>query len=224
MILSKILFFFSFFLSYWLRKWTMACKVLSGLLHGSLLMTFFYSSLLGIKISLMMWRLKNKLASLSHENKEENKLSWKELLGNVTAFVVFIFGCGFLVLYESVSGTSYFGFGANQLCVVTSDKGTLYLVIMPMLVSVILNVINTTYSGVVFYQLTASNVAVKGGTMKRLVTFLGRMMSFQSIQWSLGLIYFVTRNEIVGFIFEVFMSFEGFIMSGSFFFAEFVCK
>ena len=171
----------------------------------------------------MMWRLKNQLASLSYANKDD-KLTWRELVGTIVAFLVCMLGCGALVAYESISGTAYFGFGINQACVATTEKGSLILVIVPIIVTLVINVINTVYSGFIFYQLMDSNVASKGGTTKRFITFLGRMISFQSLQWSLGLIFFVTQNEVVGFIFQVFLSFEGVIISGSFFWDEVKCK
>ena len=222
-VLSKILFFLTFFLSYWLRQWEMACKIVSAFLHGSLLLSLFYSFLFGMRISIMMWRLKNQLASLSYANKDD-KLTWRELVGTIVAFLVCMLGCGALVAYESISGTAYFGFGINQVCVATTEKGSLILVIVPIIVTLVINVINTVYSGFILYQLMESNVASKGGTTKRFITFLGRMISFQSLQWSLGLIFSVTQNEVVGFIFQVFLSFEGVIISGSFFWDEVKCK
>ena len=219
LIISKIIFFSCFFLSFILRR--VVCKLMSALLHSSLLLSFSYSMMMGIRISIMMWRLKNDFASLAHANKCK-KVSWGEVVANGAAVLMSI-GVGAVVLiYESVTEASIFGFGKNEFCVVTTGKGALLLVVIPTITTLIVNILSVVYSGCVLYSLTNANGGsnIHSNTVARMLTFLGRMISFQSLQWTFGLVYYVTLNEIVGFLFEIFVSFEGLLISSGFFISE----
>ena len=220
-IASKIVFFCSFCLGYLSRN--VACKVIAFLLHASLFLSFSYSMLLGSRISLMMWRLKKNFASMAQENKD-NKCDFAEILAHVTIFILSILGGCAPLIYEHVSQITVFGYGENHICVVTNRKGVLYLVIIPTLVMLIINFINTLYSGFSLYCLIKSNNSIQSSTPSRLFSFLGRMISFQSLQWVLGLIYYMTKNEILGFVFEILVSLEGVMISSTFFLAELKSK
>ena len=202
----KILFFLFFGVSYALRG--VACKPLAILLHVALLLSFSYSILLGIKISILMWKLKNDVASLSFDKKSQN-VTVAEVVYN-TAILLFcsLVGVG-IFLYDSHSGEPLFGFGKNQICMTTSKKGTLYLIVIPTMVTLIIGVVSTLYSGITLYLLTKSTQSVKKTSLSKLLTFLSRMISFQSTQWTFGLVYYVTQNEVVGLLFEIFGAFEG---------------
>ena len=42
-----------------------------------------------------------------------------------------------------------------------------------------------------------------------MLVFLARMMSFEGLQWGIGLIFYLTQNQIVGIVFEIFAAYEG---------------
>ena len=216
-IFSKILYFVCFFLSYQLRK--VACKVLSALLHATLLISFAYSILLSFNISLMMWKLKNDLASLSVKNKVQ-KVTWKEIVYHLCAVITCVVIVAAVVVYELVVDDALFGLGKNQHCLTTTEKGQLYLIIIPTITTLVVNALFTGYSVFTLYWLMASNPLIQVGITSRVLTFLGRMISFQGIQWILGLVHYVSGNEIVGIIFDVTASFEGMVIFASLAVAE----
>ena len=190
------------------------------LLHASLLLTFSYSVTLGLKISLLMWKLKNDLASLSIENKSSGGLTAREASFHGFAWLVCLASVTAIVVYEHTTTDAIFGFGERRVCLATSQKGMLYLIIIPTVVTLLLNIITTVYSGVTLTQLMRSRPLNRDPLVPRLLLFLGRMISFQSLQWALGLVYYVTQVDVVGFLFEIFLTFEGFIISSSYLAAD----
>ena len=211
-IFTKILFFTIFILSYALRN--VACKPISILLHMTLLMTFSFSGFIGIKISFLMWKLKNQLASMAAENgnKKMTVTEFCRYLGVI--FFCFLYVVAFAV-YERVKDVQIFGTTENQWCAVTHKKSAIYLVTVPTSLILLTNIFSTFYSGLTLYWITKSNSLVKTNTVSRLLHFLGKLMCFQGVQWAFGLIYFVTQNEIIQLFFVVLGSFEG---AGIFFF------
>ena len=189
-----------------------ACKVMAALLHASLLLSFSYSIALGLKIVALMWRLKNDLASLSIENNRTGKVTKTELACHLIVWSFCILCVVGIIVYERLSGDPLFSFGEQRVCLMIKGKGVLYLVIVPTVVTLVLNIGSTLYSVVSLYSLSQSQPLNRESFLSRLLLFLGRMISFQSIQWIFGLVYYLTNNEIVGFLFEVFGSFEGLII------------
>ena len=217
LITSKILFFIVFCLSYWLRN--LVCRVMAILLHVSLFLSFSYSIALGLNVSWMMWRLKHDLAAMAEENRN-NAISYGEVLTHAGAVVVSCIGGGVLLFYEFLSNKSLFGAGKNQLCIVTDPDGIVYFVVIPTVLTLIMNLFTTGFSGIILYQIMNANQLVHNNNVSRLLLFLGRLVSFQSLQWALGLIHYSTQNEIVGLVFEILVSFEGVMIASSYFIAE----
>ena len=186
------------------------------LLHASLLLTFSYSVTLGLKISLLMWKLKNDVASLSIENKSSGGVTAREASFHGFAWLVCLASVTAIVVYEHTTTDAIFGFGERRVCLATSQKGMLYLIIIPTVVTLLLNIITTVYSGVTLTQLMRSRPLNRDPLVPRLLLFLGRMVSFQSLQWILGLAYYLSKKEIIGLLFEIFGSFEGLVMFCSF--------
>ena len=209
---SKILYFILFVLSHWLRK--VACRVLAVLLHGVLLISFAYTILLSFHIFHMMWKLKNDLASLSQDHKKQ-KMTWKEIAYHAVTVGA---GVGIMVgvfVYELVVDDTLFGMGKDEHCLTTTRRGKLYLIIVPTIVTLVVNALFTGYSVFTLYGLMVANPLIRVDIASRLLTFLGRMISFQGIQWILGLIHYVSGNEIVGLLFDITVSFEGLVIFSS---------
>ena len=206
LIVSKIFFFVSFSLSYLLRN--IACKLMAILLHFSLILSFSYSITIGVKIALVMWRLKNDLAAMAKENKSD-KISKQEVGYQVFIWSFCIVLVGACLGYENLTEEMLFGYDENRFCLTSDEKGWLFLIIIPTAVTLVVNLATIVYSGCSLYFLMASKPLLRTCSVSRLLKFLARMICFQSLQWALGLIFYVSQNETCGLIFEIFGSFEG---------------
>ena len=162
----------------------------------------------------MMWKLKNDLASLSQDHKKQ-KMTWKEIAYHAVTVGA---GVGIMVgvfVYELVVDDTLFGMGKDEHCLTTTRRGKLYLIIVPTIVTLVVNALFTGYSVFTLYGLMLANPLIRVDIASRLLTFLGRMISFQGIQWILGLIHYVSGNEIVGVLFDITVSFEGLVIFSS---------
>ena len=48
---------------------------------------------------------------------------------------------------------------------------------------------------------------------KNLLIFLARLMTLQSAQWGLGVVFYLTLNDGVKFVLEVFIAYEGVLIA-----------
>ena len=163
---------------------------------------------------------------MATKESKDNKKSIVEVSVHIYIFIILLSSTGGCVplFYDHVAKNPVFGFGMGDICVVMNAKGVLYFFIVPTLIMLLLNVLNTLYSGFTLYHLMASIQAFCNKTVSKLLNFLGRMISFQSLQWAFGLIFYVSQIEAVGLVFEILVSFEGLTISSSFFIAELKSK
>ena len=118
-------------------------------------------------------------------------------------------------VYHLVVDDKLFGLGRNGQCIAATKSGILYLIIVPMLAFSILNVLFTGFGGFMYYSLMKSNPLRRDSSARLLLLFLGRMITYQGIQWVLGLLYYVLDNDTIGVLFEIAGSFEGCIIFAS---------
>ena len=217
-IVTKIFFFVTFSLSYPLRK-TASCRILAGFLHFFLWLSFAFSTILGLKISVIMWKIKNDLASMAFAHKDD-RVSVREILYNVGAFGLSGGAIVTMVVTDFAAEGAIFGFGANHECMTTTEKGILYLLVVPTVVALFVNFTTTFYSGVVLCLVSTSVPCLETAVVSRVLRFLIRMVSFEGLQWIFGLIYFLFNDEIVGLLFIIFGTFEGLFIFCSLILAE----
>ena len=94
----------------------------------------------------------------------------------------------------------------------TKESGALYLVVIPTITTLLINAVSTAYSGIILYFFTSSDHLISSVVIPRLLTFLFRMLTFQSLQWVFGIAYHFTKNEYVGTTFSILGSFEGLLI------------
>ena len=84
------------------------------------------------------------------------------------------------------------------------------------------NIGTTIFSLIQYKSLVESEVDAG----KKLVIAVGRLIIFQSTQWIFGIIYYFTNNEIVRYIFEISVTYEGVLIIFSMYFRYIVafCK
>ena len=206
---AKILFHLTFCLHYFLRK--IACEIMAATMHGVMILSFLYSILLNLSVSKMMWRLKNDVASLAFENRMD-EVSCAEIFGNIFAWSWAVCVPIVIFCYDSLADQTVFGIGKHSQCLTTTDKGNLYLIILPTCLTLFVNLMFTIFSTTTLYRMMASNPLIKVSVTSRLLRFLAKILTFQGLQWILGLVHYYDHHEIVGFFFELVGSLEGLVI------------
>ena len=114
------------------------------------------------------------------------------------------------------------GYGVDTNCIVTQDMGRLYLLIIPTSGICLFNIGSAVFSLIQYKSLVESEVDAG----KKLVIAVGRLIVFQSTQWIFGIIFYFTNNEIVRYIFEISVTYEGVLIIFSMYFRYLVvfCK
>ena len=156
----------------------------------------------------MLTRIKYDMAALATNNRDDLKVSCKELLqyvfvwGTLVSFSVTAAGVDF------ATDHAIFGYGMNDICFVTKPKAVFLAVVVPTAITVIINILTTLMSTLLMIDISKHG-SVSIGSVKSILTYLGRLMAFQSIQWVFGLIYYWLSNQIARFIFSFLSSYEG---------------
>ena len=163
----------------------------------------------------MLWKLKNNIAEMALENKGSEKMGRGEKCCHVGAVVTSVGTIVAVIIYHFVIDDKLFGLGQNGQCLTATRSGVLFLIIIPMIVLLFLNILFTGFGGFMYYLLMTSNPLRRDNIARRLLLFLGRMITYQGIQWVLGLLYYVLDNETIGILFEIAGSFEGCIIFAS---------
>ena len=197
---------------------SIACKPVAIFLQFTLLLTFSYSVAFSLKISILMWKLNNDLGALAN-NVNGHAIGMKEVIYHVIIWSFCIFSVAMFLAYQYMTDSSI-EFATHQYCVVTKDNGMLFMVVVPTAITVSINLICVIYSSKVLFSMLISrpvfddsnNNVMDNQLVKKLFSFLARLISFQSTLWLLGLIYYISGNEIFGLLFEVFASFEGLVL------------
>ena len=111
-------------------------------------------------------------------------------------------------------------YGVDASCIVT--RGRLNFLIIPARVVCLFNACSTIFSLIQYKSLVEAEV----DTGKKLVIAVGRLIVFQSTQWIFGIIYYFTSNEIMRYIFEISVTYEGVLIAFSMYFRYFsaFCK
>ena len=135
-----------------------------------------------------MWKINNDVASLQCGNRGK-KLNVREWVYNAIVVSFCVLTVGGVVGYEHFTSDPQFDYGRDEDCVMAGKSGSLFLVIVPTFITIVVNLITTTYSGVTLYLYNISNPLIKENAVPRLMVFLIRMISFQGLQWVLGLVF-----------------------------------
>ena len=165
-----------------------------------------------------MWKLNNDLGALAN-NVNRHAISIREVVYHMIIWSFCIIIVAIFLTYQFLTDNTI-EFASHQYCVVTKDNGMLFMVVIPTAITVSINLICVIFSSKVLFSLLVSrpvfdnsnNNGMDHQLVKKLISFLARLISFQSIQWFLGLIYYISGNEISGLLFEVFVSFEGLVL------------
>ena len=204
---SKLLFFATFGLSSLVRTVVVACQIVSVILHVVLLLSFSLTVLFGLKVMSMMIKIKYDMATMANNKNKEGTIHWGEAARyfGVVAVVV-ILGIATAVV-EFALGKSVFGYGVNGMCFVTERQAILYSVVVPISLAVGMNVVSTITSVALLWSITQEEHSFL--TASTILGSFCRLISFQSLQWIFGLVYFIDFNLVVSYIFSVLSSFEG---------------
>ena len=216
LILSKIAFFSTFAVGYYFRAIYSICRIVAVVLHFTILISFASSILFGAKVMAMLLRMKYDMAALSMENRDDRKVSWREVVqyfGIWGSILLLVTSFG---IYEFALDGDMFGYGCAEICFITKPQALLYALVLPTSVTVGANILTTIIS-VCLMLLISKNYSGNITLAQSILNFLGRLLAFQSVQWVVGLAYYFSKNEVVGFIFSFLTAFEGvFIYVGVF--------
>ena len=188
-----------------------ACKIVGIILHSTLLLSFTWNILFGMKVLRMMIKLKYDTAAMAVDNKDQKSMGIKEMLQYAA---VWISACGFgvgvgIMEFAITTGAnkSFFGYG-NGVCFVSDEKAQLFFVVIPTAITVLVNML-TTASSVWLMRKITHDLHEEIATPHSLLTYCSRLMVFQSVQWLFGLIYYWYHSHVVLFIFSFLTSLEG---------------
>ena len=215
---SKLLFFIFLGGGMLLRRNPWACKMLAGLTHYALLVSFCHVLWFGVRVARLLWQVNNNMAAVTAEN-QRDRVNRRE----VTPLCVVWIGMLVLVAscwsYDQFVSDEIFGYGIDQSCLVNRSGGKLYLIVLPTAAMILGTAGAITVSGVQFFK--AQNKMIDRKVFYALLKFLVKLMLFQSLQWIFGVALHFTSNQICKYIFEVLVPFEGIFMAASYFSAQF---
>ena len=211
-IVGKLLFFLAILGGTALRQIMVACKFFSVLFHYSLFVALASKIWLSLKVAHLLWTMNHNFASLSIENqkKDDGKGEIATFIGIWIGILCIVISCW---LYDSFIDSSIIGYGLHEICLITGQRGKMYLLVIPTAGIVLLNI------GIGMFSLHQYNnlVKEKAKTGKQFLKFLGRLTAFQSTQWIFGILYYFTGNQYFKYNFEICVAFEGsFLMFSSY--------
>ena len=208
LILSKSLFFLCLFFSSTYKTIKIVCQIIGIFLHASLLLCFSATTLFGLKVSLLMFRVKTDLARVAIDPAQGKKMGKGEMAqygliwGLIGCFGVTV------VILEIATEHRFFGYGVDETCFVSGERALFYSVFIPTAITVGINVLTTGISTFLMYRLTMEQGKTIG-SVRSVFGYFCRLLAFQSIQWLFGLIYYMTDNMVISYFFTVLSSFEG---------------
>ena len=198
-----------------------ACKIFAVLTHYFMLVSFSHMMWFGTQVARMMWLLNSNMAVLSRENWEETRIGVEVLY-----FLGLWMGPGVLVgavlCLEHFYDDNLFQYGHGQNCVLSGPSGTLYFVIVPVSVMVLVNVSSLAFSAIQWYKLWDDKM--DQSYLTKLIKFFGKLMTFQSFQWILGVVFYWTENEALKYAFEILVAYEGLFIALSYFSGKCICQ
>ena len=201
-LLGKLLFYFAICGGTALRRYEQLCKFFAVFLHFAILNSFMGVILFGIKLSWFLWKMKQNMAAFSFENQQRD-IDKKELatylsLWGGVLFIVLGFWC-----HDTFIDAGIFGYGMNEDCLLTGYYGKLYSLVVPTTVAVATNI------GVLVMLFIQFRSLIEDATGRMLLTFMGRLVVFQSSQWIFGVVYFFNQDYVSKYLFEIFVAYEG---------------
>ena len=216
LILSKIAFFSTFAVGYYFHAVYSVCKIVGMVLHYTVLVSFASSILFGAKVMTMLLRMKYDMAALAKENRDDRKMSRREVAQYVGIWGSILVSTVLFGVYEFALDGDFFGYGQYEICFITKQKALLYAFVVPTSVTVGANILTTIISVCLYFSVSKNH---PGNTFlaQSILSFFGRLLVFQSVQWIFGIGCYFSSNEVVAFIFSFLTAFEGvFIYIGVF--------
>ena len=198
------------------RHIDIACKFFSVLVHYGMLASFSHMTWFGIKVAYMMWELNHNMAELHHDNQNQ-KMDGSEVFILLTIWLGSLSGVISLWAYDQFVDDSLVIYGQNEICLLSGKMGRIYFVVVPAVIMVTLNTGSLFFSIFQFKKLFEDKSSQIVWT--RLVSFLGKLIVLQSLQWVFGIVYFFTESSAAGHAFEILTAFEGTYMAISYFFS-----
>ena len=218
MALSKLLFFAFLGAGVLFRSYFWACKILAGLTHYALLVSFCQVVWFGCRVAAVLWQVNNDMAALAVENQRAS-VDKKEIITTVVVWIggfLFVLSCW---CFDHFVSDSFFAYGLNESCLVNGGGGRLYFVVVPTAMMIVVTMGTIAFSVVQF--LAANNKLVDREIFAKFLKFLGKLVAFQSVQWILGIVLYFTLSQVCKYVFEILVSFEGVYMTISYFWDKF---
>ena len=191
-IVAKLLFFTSLCLGSALKINVIACKMVSLLFHFSLIVSLMNMIAFGVKVSSLMSKLNHNMANLTVEN-QRLFLKGLDIIVLVSlwsgSFIIIILSW----LYDYLNSKLFFSFGLNGICKATSNIGILYLIVIPGIVSIIINLLCLIFS--IFHYNTILSGGLKKDISVKLISFIIKLVVVQSLQWIFGIAYYFFKKS-----------------------------
>ena len=168
----------------------------------------------GTKVARLFWKLSNDMASMSVEHQRQNGrhgITKTEIAVFTIIWVGFLMVVFTLWCYDHYVDNSFVGYGMDINCLIAGDEAKGYLVILPISVMCLYSIGTVLFSLFHYVSLMRSD----SSKSKKLVIFVGRLIVFQSTQWVFGVIFYFTNDEIIRYLFEVSVAFEGLLIAFS---------
>nr|XP_042909926.1 latrophilin-like protein 1 isoform X2 [Parasteatoda tepidariorum] len=165
------------------------CAVVAGMLHYFFLSAFSWMLLEGVHIYMLLVVV---FAS--------RRSHWEKY---------YLFGYGFpliVVAITAIARPTYYG--TDEACWLSTEKGTIFAFMGPVACILILNV-----AALILAQYKASNISVKNDNValvKRWLRITFILFPVLGITWLLGFMYVERRFIVIGYLFAIFNSLQGF--------------
>ena len=210
-ILAKLIFHLALFVSSLIPKKSIACSGFGAFLHYTMLVRCGTSIWFGWSVAKIFWKLsRNGTGQLQGD--QRGPVTVVEIIAGIVVWL----GSGLLVIflwkYDHSKGGQYIGYGYKGLCYVTKKWGLLYTIVVPNIIACISNLLCSCYSIHQFMKVISNVHRNTSKILCMLSNFLKKLMAFQMLQWIFGLLYYFVPNEIVGFVFEFLVAYEGIFM------------
>ena len=121
----------------------------------------------------MLLRMKYDMAALSMENRDDRKVSWREVVqyfGIWGSILLLVTSFG---IYEFALDGDMFGYGCAEICFITKPQALLYALVLPTSVTVGANILTTIIS-VCLMLLISKNYSGNITLAQSILNFLGR--------------------------------------------------
>ena len=185
-----------------------ACQVSAICIHYAMNICYLHSVWFILRTSHFFWRLKQRVVNWE-QGKGKEAWTWAEGAAWIAIWLGNALYVGALSYYDRFVSHALTGYGQKGSCFLTSRWGLLYLLMVPAIIKIGINLVATLYCGCRCWWGTR----FMGETQKKIAVYTFslwlRTAAFETSALIFGLIYFFKQYASVAFFFQVFISLEG---------------